>query len=311
MESASLLLLYASCEEENACALRYHLDALGARYQEIVIDKIAGDDVFTVCPRSIDRIAEEVKVVWCRKPTLVDVSGTTEAITRHKNQELAKVATNLAALLRDCHWVNDFFAESAASNKLFQLVTAAQLGLKVPRWICTNSRARVEAFAAEVEGRIVAKCLYYGYFQGGSWIPTTEVHLDSLPSVHLGIPMIFQEYVEKEYELRITVIGEHLFSCRIDSQKAVKKETRIDWRHYDLPNTPHTEVELPEELESLIMELMRGLGLVMGCIDFIVTPAREYVFLEVNSSGQWGWIECLTGMPITRTLAEYLRSKSE
>jgi hypothetical protein len=30
------------------------------------------------------------------------------------------------------------------------------------------------------------------------------------------------------------------------------------------------------------------------------------VFLEVNPSGQYGWIEQATGLPITRTLADLL-----
>lgn len=35
-------------------------------------------------------------------------------------------------------------------------------------------------------------------------------------------------------------------------------------------------------------------------------PDDEYVFLEINSNGQWLWIEQLTGMPISKTIAETL-----
>jgi hypothetical protein len=37
-----------------------------------------------------------------------------------------------------------------------------------------------------------------------------------------------------------------------------------------------------------------------------VTPSGEWYFLEVNSMGQWLWIEDLTGLPITATLADSL-----
>ena len=37
--------------------------------------------------------------------------------------------------------------------------------------------------------------------------------------------------------------------------------------------------------------LMRMLGLAFGCIDLIVTPQGEYVFLEVNEMGQFLWVE--------------------
>ena len=36
---------------------------------------------------------------------------------------------------------------------------------------------------------------------------------------------------------------------------------------------------------------MRMLGLAFGCIDLIVTPQGEYVFLEVNEMGQFLWVE--------------------
>jgi lipocalin len=34
----------------------------------------------------------------------------------------------------------------------------------------------------------------------------------------------------------------------------------------------------------------------------VVTPEGDYVFLEVNPSGQYGWIESRTGQPITEEL---------
>jgi len=37
-----------------------------------------------------------------------------------------------------------------------------------------------------------------------------------------------------------------------------------------------------------------------------VTPENEYVFLELNPSGQWLWIEDLTGLPISAELENLL-----
>jgi len=51
---------------------------------------------------------------------------------------------------------------------------------------------------------------------------------------------------------------------------------------------------------------MQQLNLSFGAFDFILTPDDEYVFLEVNSSGQWGWIEDITKMPISETIANTL-----
>ena len=51
---------------------------------------------------------------------------------------------------------------------------------------------------------------------------------------------------------------------------------------------------------------MERLGLVFGSIDMIVTPQGDYVFLEVNPSGQFDWIARLSGLPIYEHLAAML-----
>jgi hypothetical protein len=38
----------------------------------------------------------------------------------------------------------------------------------------------------------------------------------------------------------------------------------------------------------------------------IVTPDGRYVFLENNPAGQFGWLEDLTGIPLTPVLADML-----
>ena len=51
---------------------------------------------------------------------------------------------------------------------------------------------------------------------------------------------------------------------------------------------------------------MSELGLVFGAVDLICTPEREYVFLEVNPSGEWGMLERDLGLPISEAIAKAL-----
>ena len=46
--------------------------------------------------------------------------------------------------------------------------------------------------------------------------------------------------------------------------------------------------------------------LMYGALDFIVTPDKEWVFLEINAGGQYGWLEAKTGAPLTGQLADVL-----
>jgi hypothetical protein len=47
-------------------------------------------------------------------------------------------------------------------------------------------------------------------------------------------------------------------------------------------------------------------GLVYSASDFAITPDGEWVFLEMNPNGQWGWLEEEAGLPIGEALAEEL-----
>jgi glutathione synthase/RimK-type ligase-like ATP-grasp enzyme len=49
----------------------------------------------------------------------------------------------------------------------------------------------------------------------------------------------------------------------------------------------HRKVVLPDDIRNQILNLMKKLGLVFGCIDMIVTPNDEYFFLEINPSIEW------------------------
>ena len=119
-------------------------------------------------------------------------------------------------------------------------------------------------------------------------------------------PVIFQEEVPKKLELRVTVVAAKVFPAAIRSQES--RFLRHDWRHYhDFGESKYYSVHtLPEKIEGLCVRLVETLGLCFGAIDLIVTPANEYVFLEINPNGQWLWIEEFTGLPIGDAVAELL-----
>lgn len=115
-----------------------------------------------------------------------------------------------------------------------------------------------------------------------------------------------QNYVEKDYELRITVVGAHVFACKIDSQKMEKSSGKIDWRQGLDHGLSHSQFKLPTSIADFCRAFLDKLHLNFGCFDFIVTPAGKYVFLECNPNGQWLWIEQETGMDISKCIADTL-----
>ncbi|GIH68884.1 MvdC/MvdD family ATP grasp protein [Sphaerimonospora thailandensis] len=194
-------------------------------------------------------------------------------------------------------------------NKLVNLGVAAALGFTTPDTLITNDDEDLIPFWAEAGGELIAKEVEFVEFRidGEDHAHyTTPVSRRRLTDRHrLALsPAILQPYVKKAIELRITVVGDQVFSAEIHSQGS--RATRYDYRHYEQTFSTYAVHRLPDDVERRCLELVASLGLHYGCIDMIVTPEGEYVYLEINPAGQWGWIETMTGLPIAASIAEWL-----
>jgi glutathione synthase/RimK-type ligase-like ATP-grasp enzyme len=108
--------------------------------------------------------------------------------------------------------------------------------------------------------------------------------------------------------VRVTVIGDRVFSCRIRSQ--ARQESTVDWRAAGFRSLEHDVVELPTEVQTLCRAIVKRYGLHMAGIDLVQRGDGSYVFLEINAAGQWRWIEEITGAPIASEIAQQLNSAS-
>jgi hypothetical protein len=247
-----------------------------------------------------------VASIWCRgfRPS---------GLPKHLNQadrKFAQTETQRAidALLTitSALWINHPHCVGRANSKPAQLFMAIELGLKVPPTLISNDPQEVRTFVSASGADFV----YKAHSQAPTLDPgkalftglITETELANIDLIQVS-PGIFQKYIQKRYEVRVTVIGSQIFSGRINSQ--AHTDTKIDWRYrpFDIDKDP---IRLPLEIEEKIVAMMKAFGLVYGAFDFIVTPDGDYVFLEVNPSGQYMWVEAATGMPITAALADAL-----
>jgi len=115
---------------------------------------------------------------------------------------------------------------------------------------------------------------------------------------------IFQPNILKQFELRITVVGDEVFATKIDSQ--ANKQAKTDWRKEDFKKLRHEEYTLGSSVRERCLQLVRKMNLSFAAIDAIVTPENLLIFLEVNCNGQWAWIEAMTKQPISISIAKNL-----
>jgi len=215
------------------------------------------------------------------------------------------LAVNALMTVGDYFWINFPARENLAKSKPAQLFVANKLGMEIPKTLVSNDPGEVRRFVAQSKAEIVYKGLSQPHMVPGTALFTgllTKETLANLDSIRLT-PGIFQERVEKAYELRVTVVGSKIFSVKIDSQK--NRDAQLDWRRA-LHDVGYEAVELPREIEEKILAFMRTFGLFYGAFDFIVTPDGRYVFLEINPSGQYMWLECAADLGITAALADAL-----
>ncbi len=260
---------------------------------------------------SLDR----VKSIWWRKPAKPMLLPEMHPGYATFIQDESRVAlASLCTSFTDVFWMNHPLVATKLleHNKLYQLAVAARYGLAVPRTIVTNDAEQILAFVREQNGAAAMKMLCGNVFaKEGSSAPlfvftqyvTEDMICDHFEDFRLA-PVMVQEYVPKKFELRVTVVGEKIFACAIYSQDS--ERTRFDWRRYDFRNVRHEPFTLPLELQKKLLELLKFWHLSFGAIDLIYTPDGKYVFLEINPNGQWLWIEQVTGMPISQTIAETL-----
>lgn len=255
---------------------------------------------------------DALTAVWFRRPGLPAAHPeiADAAARTYVEQECAAFCGDLWDQL-DCRMVPAPRARvKLAQRKSSQLALAGRLGFELPDTLITNDPDEFLDFYDRHEGRLITKALNLPWpaREDGEITARLTEAVSTRDAAYADAirfaPVIAQEYVPKRVELRVTVVGRAVFAAEIHSQES--NHARLDWRRYDLSTTRHQAHRLPGEVARRCVELVERLGLCYGAIDLILTPDGRYVFLEVNPSGQWLWIEKATGLPIGEALCDLL-----
>ncbi len=259
----------------------------------------------------VDIDLSTISATWIRRPGKPTPSATlVDRAREFVASESADVAREVFDLFGGIRLPGHDADIRRASFKFRQLRLAATLGFDIPPSVMTNDPDEVLDFWAD-HAPLVSKqsgntqiITFDDGDRGGRYtLPVTNRDLSHVEAVRL-CPITFQPRIVKHRELRVTVVGSKVFAAEIASQDS--HHTAGDWRMYDDTRCRVTASSLPENVEQRCVEIVQRLHLRYGAIDLIRTPDDRYVFLEVNPSGQYLWIEATTGLPITNAIAQLL-----
>ncbi|CAM3335891.1 RimK domain-containing protein ATP-grasp [Thalassospira profundimaris] len=199
-------------------------------------------------------------------------------------------------------WVNSIDKVSVAENKIYQLRVASSLGIPVPRTIVSNKFEELTSFINTNPSGTVCKPIYHGFYQdesGDNSIYTRAVSEKDLLRANLEVcPVLLQENLAGNEELRVTVVGDKIFTARV-----LTEDSLVDWRRPEA-NSRFERASLTKKEEQLCIDFLGYMGLSYGAFDFIRTRDGRLCFLEVNPAGEWAWLEDQLGFEIRDALIE-------
>jgi glutathione synthase/RimK-type ligase-like ATP-grasp enzyme len=322
-KSPNLSLLIFSSEQDA------HAQAVCAALQDHRVDmvRLSGAD-FPVRDTISIRLSttEQSVMLEAEGGGVVDLSGVT-TVWRRRNEypsintslihpddrkfayQEAEAGANglrdVSALVNGAVWINPRQSAVLAQNKPYQLAQAIKTDLNIPKTLISNSPSDVRAFFRALPKGAIYKPLTPAVWEDENDVlvyfvePLDEEALSDSDIVR-ATPGIYQETIEKAFELRVTIMDRFVHAVKVDSQALAAAQT--DWRQH-IHDLKVEHYQLPSYVETKLLKFMELMGLRFGAVDLIVTPQGDYVFLEVNEMGQFLWIE--QSAPEERLLAHF------
>lgn len=261
----------------------------------------------------IECLGSQITAIWERRamiPKTLPFVHQQQEINTHNIEEAHGFLSFLRYYMKDVYSIGGIVNDRYSDSKMLQTLIASKLGMKVPETCFSNDANSIRKFASThsvLSLKPISENSVYVNDEYEYAFYTRKVNASDIlsqPDVALEQTVSYlQEYIDKAYELRITVIGNDIIPCKIDSQLQSDETGKVDWRQGYNFNLKHEIIEIPTSVSNFCKNYLKTLHLNFGCFDFIVTPTGEYVFVECNPNGQWLWIELETGYDISKVIA--------
>ncbi|MBC8754678.1 hypothetical protein H2O64_08325 [Kordia sp. YSTF-M3] len=297
-----MILLISSKYDVSTNIVIQWLNYYGIVFLRLHTEEFSMLNYFSVSNKSISLTINDINLeaitgIWHRRGrlrnlpnSLNDLGKVTTYLKKEEDSLIKSIETSLRTTKK---YIGSYISE-IENYKLDHLIAAKECNLNIPDSIVTTSKKGLLDFHSKYD-QIISKDLRYAIN-----IKTDDISINSTGTFKVTdeliselddhfAPIYAQEYIEKEFEIRIFFIEDNLFSMGIFSQQ--DEQTRVDYRNYndEIPNRC-VPINLPKNIKEQLLDFTRKVKLNTGSIDMIYSIDEHYVFLEVNPMGQFDWL---------------------
>jgi hypothetical protein len=241
---------------------------------------------------------DSFSVIWDRRTYCVNAPGSVirehaEFIHRDRNTFQSHIIECLETI-EEVRWINKPSGERLVQNKLLQLTTALAVGLRTPDTVVTSDPGVVRNFLKGRSAIVVKPLQPDGWNHRDKTIfprvleakDFAELREEDI-SAHVAI---YQERIRKRADVRVVVLGQRAFAFTVIQTK----DPDIDSHLLGKPGTMTVEpIALTAREEARVCGLVKALGLEFATAAFAVDENGQYMFLDLNPSGEWLFLEVL------------------
>lgn len=210
-----------------------------------------------------------------------------------ENQYIAKIQLNEKFV------IEEYILHSLTHNKLFKTINIAPisslnklLNIDIARKVGLNTKdTKIISSKSDFEKLPILEYVTKPLDIGVVKFCSTNYYISytSLIGKKLSanfFPSLVQERIDKEFEVRMLIFGEKVYSIGILSQN--DEQTSIDVRNYNKVKPNYTfQIMMPDEVVDKCNKMLSILNLFSGSFDFVKGKDGNYYFLEVNPHGEF------------------------
>jgi len=292
--------------ERNIGFLRYNLDL--NNISKVAFDVSDQIDVILSCDNKT-RNGNEFGVGYCHQTVGEKIyeNNKNNFIERIRESVFSRVLFSLEDTL-PIKWFNSPRSIRHGSNKLSQIAIARKLGFTLPKTLISNFPDEISRFTEDVGKCIIKTIASPRYFKDKGeeeYFDATTIDFDKSflknPNALMFSPIIYQEKIKKTLEARVVVVDRKFFSAACEA-----KPEFVDYRIRPDILDIMKPIDIDSELKEKIIEMMRFYNLQYGSFDFVVNENGEFIFLELNPSGIFGWIDKVYNGEIYKAIVDSL-----